>query len=198
MIRELHYDTVFDAQRHFRVLLDSMARPGKINVLDDVMLETPQELGKAAALVGLALLDSEASFWVESYNIAEYFNLNTGSFLTEVNKADFLFIHNETNLIEVEAAKIGSLQYPEQGATLVIQIDLISDVRIENSIAVVLRGPGVKEEKMIYLKGVKTEWLELIQSKNEEFPTGVDVIFTDQNNRITCVPRSNQFSFKIM
>lgn len=196
MIRELHYDTVFDAQRHFRVLLDSMARPGKINILEDVTLETPHGLGKAAALVGLALLDAEATFWVESNNIAEYFNLNTGSFLTEVNKADFLFMNIETDLNQIEAVKIGTLQYPEQGATLVIQVENVSNAMLENGVVIELRGPGVKEVNTICIKGVTTNLLEWIQSKNEEFPLGVDLIFTDYHNNITCIPRSNQITIK--
>jgi alpha-D-ribose 1-methylphosphonate 5-triphosphate synthase subunit PhnH len=198
MIRELHYDTVFDAQRHFRVLLDCMARPGKIQILDDVTLETPQELSKAVALIGLALLDADATFWVNPVfnNIAEYFNLNTGSHLAEVNNADFIFMNGMLNLNDIEDVKIGNLQYPEQGVTLVIQIEKISNQPMDDAISIELRGPGVQEFNPLFIKGVTMELLEFIQFKNEEFPLGVDVILTDTDDNITCIPRSNQIMIK--
>ena len=57
MQTELNYDTVFDAQEHFRVLLDSMSRPGKINVLPAMDILPPDGLQHAAALTGFALLE---------------------------------------------------------------------------------------------------------------------------------------------
>ena len=38
MQRETTYDPVFDAQEHYRLLLDAMARPGKINTLPRLIL----------------------------------------------------------------------------------------------------------------------------------------------------------------
>jgi len=42
MQREIQYDEIFDAQAHYRLLLDSMARPGKINVMPQLELTTPR------------------------------------------------------------------------------------------------------------------------------------------------------------
>ena len=52
--REAAYDTVHDAQRHFRVLLDAMARPGTLAHLQADHLQPPADLHRASALVGLA------------------------------------------------------------------------------------------------------------------------------------------------
>ena len=55
MVREIRYDEVFDAQKHFRSLLDSMTRPGRISVLDAVPLDAPP--GKDWSFTGERFLD---------------------------------------------------------------------------------------------------------------------------------------------
>lgn len=61
MIRETVYDEIFDAQRHFRTVLDSMSRPGKINRFAPLALTTPEGLTRAAAYVGFALLNADVA-----------------------------------------------------------------------------------------------------------------------------------------
>ena len=53
MQRETAYDQVFDAQEHYRLLLDAMARPGTIYVLPRMSMTTPPGLTGAAALMML-------------------------------------------------------------------------------------------------------------------------------------------------
>ena len=59
MIRETAYDEIFDAQRHFRTLLDSMSRPGKINRFAPLALTPPEGFPRATTYVAFALLNAE-------------------------------------------------------------------------------------------------------------------------------------------
>src|ERR1700733_991806 len=95
MQTELNYDIVFDAQEHFRLLLDSMSRPGKINVFPSADIFPPEGLTHAAALTGFALLNPDATYYIAGENsdaIAEYLLINTASQRAETAVADYVFI----------------------------------------------------------------------------------------------------------
>jgi len=198
MVRELNYDPVFDAQRHFRVLLNSMSKPGLIQVLDDVTLDLPRGLNPATALIGLALLDAEVAFWVDPIwsDLPEYLRLNTNARSAAVAAADFLFLPGSADGLMLLEAKTGSFQYPEQGATLIILVHTLSSTPLDGSLGIENKGPGVKTSNTFYIKGTNRALLECIQEKNAEFPLGLDLFFTDQQNQIISLPRSNQFTIK--
>ncbi len=197
MVRALNYNMVFDGQRHFRVLLNSMARPGEIHKLNDVDLQPPEGLNTATALIGFALLNSDVSFFLEKSQpkAIEYLEYNTGSKLEIPQAADFVFLHaNLAAPDKVKALKAGDSEYPESGATLILLIHSIWDRPVPNALSVSLSGPGVKDTKNIYLEGISRIWLEQIQLKNEDYPLGIDTILVDQNNQLTCIPRSNRIT----
>src|SRR5215469_9229075 len=92
MIREIAYDPVFDAQEHYRLLLDAMARPGTIRVLPRVEISTPAELTSAAALVGFALLNADVSFYAAGGDaVTRYLVVNTSARPVDRTAADFVF-----------------------------------------------------------------------------------------------------------
>lgn len=196
MIRETNYDEVFDAQEHFRVIMESMAGPGSIYKLE-AEIDTAKGFSKASALIGFALLDSNTSFY-QNYagELDQYFILNTAAKPTQPDEADFLFLkESETNAELIESAKEGELEYPERSAFLIIEVKEISNESIANGLELCLKGPGVKNEKSIYVSGLKKGILKAIQEKNMEYPLGVDTILTDTSGNIVCIPRSNQFTF---
>lgn len=196
MINQVVYDEVFDAQRDFRVIIDSMSRPGKINQLSLSDIYLPPGLSNGSALIGLALLNSDVSFHSSGKHqeeIVEYIAINTGSRFVALTVADFIFIsglHDESIITKV---KTGSLPYPEESATIVIDVSEISEMAIECSVHLTLKGPGVKTEKDIYITGINQGILELTKEQNSEFPLGIDLMLTDNNGRLVCIPRSNQF-----
>ena len=198
MSREIVYDEVFDAQAHFRILLDSMARPGKINTLSINDIQPPAGIHRASVLVGFALLNADASFHVlgaETETITRYLILNTSGVPAEHTDADFLFMSGATNTPLVLEAKAGTLPYPEDSATLVIDTTTISAEPIPDALALTLRGPGVKEGKTVFVSGLNSLLLDAVREQNLEFPLGIDMILTDAQDRILCIPRSNRFSY---
>lgn len=197
MIRETTYDEVFDAQTHFRLLMDSMARPGKLNVLNGVVIEPPALLNRASTLIGLALLNGDVSYYAaeNAAAIADYFVTNTASRPATAGEADFLFLPGQHQSEALADAKIGTLSYPETNAFVVIDVDAISTEPDPAALALTLRGPGVKGEKTVFVRGLNPDLLLTIREKNAEYPLGLDAILTDASDRILCIPRSNQFSF---
>lgn len=196
MTREPLYDPVFDAQRHFRLLLDATARPGKLLSLNDVSISPPEGLSRAAALMGFALLDPDASFWMEAQHEREieYLRLHTGARLTPMEEADFLFFMTEAPPAPIIHARVGSLEYPEHGASLVLQVQRLSEAVLPQGIALELQGPGVSGRLQRHVQGVPEAVWQAIQQQNHEYPLGVDTYLVDAQNQLMCLPRSNHFS----
>lgn len=193
MIRETAYNEIFDAQRHFRSIMDSMARPGKTNTLSEPDISTPEGLNKASALVGFALLNPDVTFFSGTYpeTVKEYFYTNTSSLGADAATADFIFINGKHNTAAIEEAKEGIDTYPETSAFIVIDTENISTTPLKNSIAITLTGPGIETKSVFYIKGISSALVDIIKVKNMEYPLGIETIFTDKEGCIVCIPRSS-------
>lgn len=193
IIRETAYNEIFDAQRHFRSIMDSMARPGKINTLSEPNIDTPEGLNKASALVGFALLNADVTFFSGTYpeTVNEYFYTNTSSKGADATTADFIFINGRHDTSAIEEAKEGIDIYPETSAFIVIDAEKVSTTPLKGSIAITLTGSGVETKALFYIKGISSDLLDIIKEKNTEYPLGVETIFTDQQDQVVCIPRSS-------
>ena len=223
MQRETTYDPVFDAQEHYRLLLDAMARPGKINTLPRLILSVPAggthpdaaafsdaaasgpapqprsgTLTDAAALVGFALLNADVRFFVDgagSDAATRYLLVNTSGRPASLEEADFVFASGLASAALVEAMKKGSLPYPEEGATLVLSVAALS-AEASSGLALTLQGPGINGKKTFFVRGLSARLLEALQQSNVEFPLGVDLILTDGDGHVACIPRSSAFRWE--
>ena len=195
MIKEVNYDKIFQSQEHFRLIMDSMANPGKLNRLKaDIHGINP--LNKSSVLIGFALMNSDVTFFIQDHDeaITKYFIDNTSAKPASVEKADFLYLSGKKESIDaIEMANEGSLEYPEKGAFLVLDVERVSEQRLEESVALVLKGPGVNGRKKVFVMGVAPELLQVVSLKNKEYPLGVDTILSDKEGQLLCLPRSNQF-----
>jgi alpha-D-ribose 1-methylphosphonate 5-triphosphate synthase subunit PhnH len=194
MKRETTYDPVFDAQEHYRLLLDAMARPGKINLLPRMQLSAPEALTEAAALIGFALLNADVSFHVVDAGAdvaTRYLLVNTSARSVDEEEADFVFASGQAPATLIEKMKKGSLPYPEEGATLVASVKTLA-AEASGDLAITLKGPGVAGEKTFFVRGLNAQLLTALQQSNSEFPLGVDLILADGDGRLACIPRSSQ------
>lgn len=200
MIREAAYDEVFDSQRHFRTILDSMSRPGKINRFDELGFEPPKDFLKATTAVCLSLLNHDVSFYISRGNPSDedFLRANTGSRPVGMEEADFLIVGEDESPDLIRLVKEGILTYPEQGATIVIQTKGISSERVDGYFGIRMEGPGVDGVKELYVAKLGSGWIEALREKNSEFPLGVDVIMTDDSfdgsSKVVCIPRSSTLS----
>lgn len=190
MQRELTYDPVFDAQAHYRLLLDAMARPGEVRNLPVTGMNPPSLLRPAAALVGFALLNADVSFYARG-PVVDYLRENTDAVVAEAMDADFLFLQGTDPAMLIDEAKVGTLPYPEGGATVVLSVDALAG----GPLAVMLTGPGIERENTLHIAGLNAGVLEAVQRQNQEFPLGVDLVLADAEGRIACIPRSSRMRF---
>jgi alpha-D-ribose 1-methylphosphonate 5-triphosphate synthase subunit PhnH len=195
MHKETQYDEVFDAQRDYRLLLDCMARPGKVNSIPKPVWSAPEDLHTATALVAFALLNADVSFCITGPNadtLTPYIQINTGARTDTVENADFIFIPGVGSGAALASAKKGTLPYPEEGATMVVGVGalLAEPPSGDAALVLTLQGPGVDGTRTLGVSGLDPVLLEMRQECNEEFPIGVDLILCDPEQQIACIPRS--------
>ncbi len=199
MQSEILYDEIFDAQEHFRLILDSMARPGKINVIPDLNIQMTEGINKASALIAFALLNTDVTFCAIgelSDSIDEFITLHTVAGIATLQKADFVFVKGSQGSNFIEDLKTGTLPYPEDSATIVIDVLNISTEETAGSLQLNLKGPGIKTVETVYITGLNHAILDAVKEQNFEFPLGIDLMLTDRENRMICIPRSNDFTYE--
>jgi alpha-D-ribose 1-methylphosphonate 5-triphosphate synthase subunit PhnH len=198
MQTELNYDTVFDAQQHFRLLLDSMSRPGKINTFPEMDILPPEGLNQASALTGFALLNPDVTYYITGDNsdkIANYLLVNTASQQAGISVADYVFLPEEYGIEGLEEARTGTPIYPEDSATFIASARQITEEPHEGSLAITLKGPGVNGAAKVFVSAITPELLNFVKEQNSEYPLGIDLIITDRHSNILCIPRSNKFTY---
>jgi alpha-D-ribose 1-methylphosphonate 5-triphosphate synthase subunit PhnH len=197
MTREAEFAEAQDGQEAFRVILDSMARPGQLRRLDTAKLAPPAGLAGASALLGLCLLDSEVSFHCAGFapEVTEYLRVNTNSRVAPAAEADFVFLGDSSRLDEVAVAKTGDPEYPELSATLVLQVRALSEEPMADSLRVATSGPGVDGMRSFSVAGLETAFLTLLRRTNEEFPLGLDLVLTC-GDAVLSLPRSQRLEWE--
>ena len=192
MQKETGYDPVFDAQEHFRFLLDAMARPGKINTLAPLPLDPPPGLSVTAALVAFALLDANTSFCVENGDAAltRYLARNTAARQTDIADADFVIAGGHASPAFLHSIKKGTLSYPDEGATLILDVEWLDTH--SPGLPLTLSGPGIAGERTFFARGLDAGLPNALRACNAEFPLGVDGILADAAHHIVCIPRSSR------
>ncbi len=198
--REAKYDPVHDAQRHFRGLLDSMAHPGQIRDLDCQPLAPADGLDPAAAAVTLALLNRDCTFAAFGYPdaVIDYLRQNTRCPLARSgSEAEYLlFARDSVDLAVLASANTGDPAYPETGATVLIQVNALAPGGLgADTLTVTLQGPGVDGSIRFQMSGVSSAVLGILREKNDEYPLGVDTIFTC-GERLVSMPRSSRLRWE--
>lgn len=191
---ETAFDKVFDTQQIYRVLLDTMARPGSIGQLPSLAITPPDGLTSFAAAIAFTLFDSQTLFsvWPASETGEHYITANTGAGSAPVCEADFIILAGDSKP-PAAAPKSGTLLAPEQGATLIIMVSRLggdSTVRLE------LSGPGIRGQRILEVSGLLIPTIEQIQEINQEFPLGVDMILTDREGAVASIPRSTAIKWR--
>src|SRR5262249_25710311 len=203
MVRETAYDEVRDAQRHFRSILDSLARPGVISVLDPVTLTPPPSLNAASVLVAFALLDADVSYHLVNMGVNEdaYLRTNTRAASKAIAEAHFVFADGSGPADLLEGVHCGSLTYPDTAATLILQVDVLSSDPIAGGLKLTLTGPGVETQAAVHVRHLNPDLLLALQARNAEFPLGIDTIVTSDDGgsgppRVLGIPRTTTVSWE--
>ncbi len=196
MVRESAYNEIFDAQFHFRLLMDAMSRPGKICKLEHNAIAPPAGMHVGTALIGFSLLNADVCFYHKGA-ASDYLKFNTSSELVAPSQADFIFMKGTDAPEILEDAKIGTDNYPETNASIVIEVLEITSTKHNDILVLSLSGPGIPGIKEVSIRGIHEDLLRVIQAKNEEFPLGIDIVLVDTSGHICCLPRTCKFEWKI-
>lgn len=194
-------DLVHDIQAAYRQTLDSMSRPGLIRNIHKQADKVNMEIScfDSTLVLALMLFDTEVKFKVCSEREAEMaklINQLTYAKATDVESADYILILNDAKPEDLEKAfrmaYSGDLLDPHQAATIILEADSVSNDR-----ALTLTGPGIEKECYIDVK-TTDRWVDLWAEKNSEYPLGIDLIFTDREDNILCLPRTTQISKQVV
>jgi len=180
-------DPALDAQRIFRRVLEAMARPGRIVTVDGV--DTVAPLYPASVGVALTLLDHETPLYLDdaarTAAAKQHLRFHCGCPLVDdPDRAMFAILADAGALLPLERFSLGSDEYPDHGATVIVQVTgLVGGEGLR------LRGPGIDGEARLGIHGVPDNLPLALTANHARFPRGVDLLFCC-GAELAALPRS--------
>ncbi|MBW4454639.1 MAG: phosphonate C-P lyase system protein PhnH [Nostoc indistinguendum CM1-VF10] len=179
-------DSIHDAQRTFRALLDANARPGTPYWITADM-SVPLGLTPACGAACLTLLDLDVVVWLQpsfADQVRAWLLFHTGCRFTQYpEKADFALIQDLAGLEELSIFSWGTAEKPEASTTLLVQVE-----SFEMGQPVMLTGPGILDQQAI-APTLPLHFWDLWMQNHQAYPQGVDVfLFTE--NAVMGLPRT--------
>jgi alpha-D-ribose 1-methylphosphonate 5-triphosphate synthase subunit PhnH len=188
-------DPVFDAQHVFKTAMMALARPGSIHQLA-VALRPPSPLSRGSAALALSLCDFETLIWLDGHltanpDVASFLRFHTGArFVENRHEASFAFVGDAAQLNDLRDFSIGTLEYPDRSATLVVEVCHLFGDTIEG---LVLSGAGIEGSVRLDAGPAVSRLKSCLIDNHKLFPRGIDVIFV-AGDKIAAVPRSTQLA----
>lgn len=166
-------------QRTFRRLMNAFAYPGRIGSVADIAPDSG-----ALRLVLATLLDGETSLADPDALVAadDWQRLQ----VRRAPPAQALFVVARGDGVPAWEPCLGSLESPEQGATLILQV-----ARLGEGAPLRLSGPGIEDTRDLRIAGLDPAWLDARARWNGAFPMGVDWLLVD-DARLTALPRTTR------
>lgn len=189
-------DTVHDAQRVFRALLDALSRPGSIVAVDAAL---PGNHAMRDALAGrvplaafaslLALTDFSTPVFIEREDnvLGDALRFHASAPLTRDRRAAaFAYIDDACSMPSLDAFSHGEPEAPEDAATLFIRVPSL----IEGE-PLVWRGPGIAESRTVAIAGLQRGFWQQRAALGTLFPCGIDCYFV-AGSALVGLPRTTQ------
>lgn len=197
---ENRFDEITYTQSLFRTLLDCMSRPGKIGQIKPASCGLSFSFTDYTLGVAITLLDQEVTFHIynDRNSSSVQLQMYTMSQQVSMEECDYFFVNEDENF-DVRRLKKGSLEFPDESATVIYQVHKLSEERIlhPGAIKLQLQGPGIRDTNILYIYGLNQQVIEPWHQCNQEFPLGLDWIFVDEEGKVCCIPRSTRFSWEV-
>ena len=167
-------DPVHDAQAVFRVLLDTLARPGTTGWIDTTF-DTSGMLAHvpgAAIAALLTLGDYATPIWLQTRDdaLASTLRFHTGAPLVDaVGHAAFAYIHDPATVPDPETFALGDPEAPDRSATVLMRVDAFEGGR-----PLTLSGPGIETYASIAPAGIPDAFWHARAALAPVFPCGID------------------------
>ena len=174
----------------FRVLLDCMARPGRIGRLEGV--SGIEGLYEATMGIILALVDHTAPLHLEAElatpTACDAIRFATGArLLAKPGEATFAITTGMRAKDMLPKLQQGSPEYPDNSTTLIVQCEAL---RLSPSVS--LSGPGIKTTHELHATGLQEGFWPALNAINQAgFPLGIDVFLTSPG-AVTAIARSTR------
>lgn len=175
------------SQQVFRAAMEAMARPGRLQTLTEDLPEVAG-LNRATTALLLTLADFDTPVWLDeaSAAAADFLRFHCGCPIVEDSqKASFAVFSGWPGADSWERFALGSDAYPDQSATLMIQLDTIA----ANGL-VSMTGPGIEHVHRVSLAGITADWAAHWNAQSALFPRGLDAYLTSQST-ICGLPRTS-------
>jgi alpha-D-ribose 1-methylphosphonate 5-triphosphate synthase subunit PhnH len=186
-------------QATYRLLLEAIARPGRVVRLDH--LETLSPIASTAALLD-CLLDHEVSVCIlaggeEVSDTLRAAVAATGARFVPLDRADFVVVAGGDSRGGLAQAKRGTYEHPDEGATLIYRLNKATGPSSDR-FRVRLDGPGIAEPEGVApeMRGLPIDELRALSAVNADYPLGVDAFFVRPNGELLGIPRSTRIRLR--
>ncbi len=184
---------VYRDQRTFRLLIEALARPGTLQSLSDPMPDVPPGVDPYIASVAVTLLDHEVRFATSGPTAAPltaYIARRTGARPAPPEEAGFLFACGHDADSPLERLPVGSLEFPEHGATVVLTVERLFAQGGDGASTMAVEGPGIPTVARVHARGLAPAIIEAFIDMNREYPEGIDAFLVDPDGRLVGLPRT--------
>jgi len=168
-------------QTAFRQLMTAFSYPGRVVPLADG--------AESALMLVLATLGDSACALADPQHALTGDDLRRlGVRSASVEAAEFVL--TDGNRLLEATPRLGSLENPEQGATVVMRVS-----RFGEGAQLRLTGPGIQHEQVLQVGGIDPGWWKQRAEWNAHFPLGVDLILVS-GREVAVLPRTTHINFK--
>jgi alpha-D-ribose 1-methylphosphonate 5-triphosphate synthase subunit PhnH len=189
------------SQAVFRVLLECLARPGRVLALPaagrgpalpaaggGAGAQTGRGVGPGIVPLALAVIGSKVAVagdpsWQERICRA------TGASAAGIEEASLVAIYGTADRQTVSRLRRGSATAPEDGAKVGLACGALTEGG-PGQTTVELSGPGVPGRARLGVDGVGRDVFDALRAANAMFPAGVDVWLVDERGLVAGLPRS--------
>jgi alpha-D-ribose 1-methylphosphonate 5-triphosphate synthase subunit PhnH len=182
------------SQAVFRVLLGSLAQPGRVFQLPAAVAwpesgpEAAPTTGPGIVPLALAVIGSKVAV-AGAPEWAARICQATGAAPADIAEAELVALYGPTDPAMITQLRRGSPHAPEDGAKVGLDCETLiaggpGEVTLE------LSGPGVPGCIRLGVNGVSSEIFDTLRAVNAAFPVGVDTWLVDQRGQIAGLPRS--------
>ncbi|SFT83493.1 phosphonate C-P lyase system protein PhnH [Paraburkholderia aspalathi] len=187
-------DPVHDTQACFRVLLDALARPGTIGVIDVAVDQAAARQWPEAAFAALlTIADYSTPIWLQEHDaaLAQALRFHTGAPLTgKFSGAVLGYVTNTATLSSLDALALGTPETPQASITLFIRVEAL-----EGGPLLTLSGPGIKSSLDIAPTGIPDRFWKQRKALEALAPCGVDCYLVC-GRKIVGLPRTTNVEIK--
>ncbi len=170
-------------QKTFRLLMQAFSYPGRVVSLCHLSQSPQDSLDNVLTGVLATLADNSVRFHDATGKLKPSILQKLELQLAPSDKAQFILAKGDQ--APDFTPHTGSLEEPEYGATVIIQVDSFE----KGTLPWVLNGPGIATQHILHVQGLHPEWLKKRTEWNCGFPMGVDVLLVSKN-AVVAVPRT--------